>query len=146
VHNSISPHDTIFGPVPLRKQVITFNLPFTHSDPEVPVAVERTSIQPPISGCTPVRSPSLSTPIEVDRLPGMNTTDSSALPYHDLHTLKVGSANYAPELGASSRTIRIYGPSVGAVDIGDDAPHKPFMYPSRSIIGPFRRSRTAVRL
>jgi hypothetical protein len=54
----------------------------------------------------------------------MNTTDSSAPPYHGPHTLNVGPANYAPELGASSRTIRVYGPSVGAVDIGDDVPHK----------------------
>jgi hypothetical protein len=53
----------------------------------------------------------------------MNKTYSSAPPYHGPHTLKVGSANYAPKLGASSRTIRVYGPS-GAVDIGDDVPHK----------------------
>jgi hypothetical protein len=32
----------------------------------------------------------------------------------------VGWANYAPELGASSRTISANGPSVGAVDVGDD--------------------------
>jgi Reverse transcriptase (RNA-dependent DNA polymerase) len=43
---------------------------------------------------------------------------------HGPHTLTVGSANYAQELGASSRTIRVYGTSVGAVDIGDDVPHK----------------------
>jgi hypothetical protein len=122
--NSLPPHDTIFGPVPLRRRVVTFNLPLMHSDPEVSVAVELTSIQPPTSGCTPVRSPPLSTPIEVDRLPRMNTTDSSAPPYHGPHTLKVSSANYAPELGANSRTIRVYVPSVGAVDIGDDVPHK----------------------
>jgi hypothetical protein len=114
------PHDTIFGPVPLRQPVVSFNFPLTHSDPEVSVDVELTSIQPPASGCTPVRSPPLSTPIEVDRLPRMNTADSSAPPYHGPHILKVGSANYAPELGANSRTIRVYGPSVGAVDIGDD--------------------------
>jgi hypothetical protein len=95
-----------------------------HSDPEVSVAVELTSIKPPTTGCTPVRSPPLSAPIEVDRLPRMNTTDSFAPPYHGPHTLKVGSAKYAPELDASSRTIRVYGPSVGAVDIGDDVPHK----------------------
>jgi hypothetical protein len=122
--NSVSPHDTIFGPVPLRQRVVTFNLPLMHSDPELSVVVELTSIQSPTSGCTPIRSPSPSTPIEVDRLPRMNTTDSFAPPYHGPHTLKVGLANYAPELGASSRTIRVYGPSVGAVDIGDDVPHK----------------------
>jgi hypothetical protein len=54
----------------------------------------------------------------------LNTTDSSAPPYHGPHTLKVGSANNAPQLGASFRTIRVYGPSVGAVDVGDDVPHK----------------------
>jgi hypothetical protein len=32
----------------------------------------------------------------------------------------IGSANYAPELGASSRTISVNGPCVGAVDVGDD--------------------------
>jgi hypothetical protein len=32
----------------------------------------------------------------------------------------VGSANDAPELGASSRTISVNGPCVGAVDVGDD--------------------------
>jgi hypothetical protein len=122
--NSVPPHDTIIGPVPLRQRVVTFNLPLMHSDPEVSVAIELASIQSPTSSCTPVRSPTLTTPIEVDRLPRMNTTDSSAPPYHGPHTLSVGSANYAPELGASSRTIRVYGPSVGAVDIGDDGPHK----------------------
>jgi hypothetical protein len=116
--NSIPPHDTIFGPVPLRQRVVTFNLPLTHSDPEVSVAIELTSIQPPTSGCTSVRSPPFSTPIEVDRLSRMNIKNSSAPPYHDPYTLKIGSNNYAPELGASSRTIRVYGPSVGAVDIG----------------------------
>jgi hypothetical protein len=32
----------------------------------------------------------------------------------------IGSANYAPELGAISRTISVNGPCVGAVDVGDD--------------------------
>jgi hypothetical protein len=122
--NSVPPHDTVFGPVPLRQRVVLFNLPLMHSDTEVSVAVELTSIQPPTSGCTPVRSPPLSIPIEVDRLPRMNTTDSSAPPYHGPRTLNIGSANYTLELGASSRTIRVYGPSVGAVDIGGDVPHK----------------------
>jgi hypothetical protein len=144
--NSVPPHDTIFAPVPFRQRVVTFNLPLMHSDPEVSVAVELTSIQPPTSGRTHVRSPPLSTPIEVDRLPRINTTDSFAPPYHGPHTLKVGSANYAPQLGACSRTIRVYGPSVCVVDIGDDMPHKAVHVPSRSIIAPFRRSRTAVRL
>jgi hypothetical protein len=54
----------------------------------------------------------------------MNITDSSAPPYHGPYTLKVGSANYAPELGASSRTIHVCRSSVGAVDIGDDVPYK----------------------
>jgi hypothetical protein len=54
----------------------------------------------------------------------MNTTDSSPPPYYDPHKLKVGSANYASELGASSRIIRVYGPSFYAVYIGDDVPHK----------------------
>jgi gag-polyprotein putative aspartyl protease len=122
--NSVPPHDTTFGTVPLRQRVVTFTLPLMHSDPDVSVAVELTSIQPPTSGCTPVRSPPRSISIEFERLPRMNTTDSSAPPYHGPHTLKVGSANYAPELGTCSRTIRVYGSSVGAVDIGDDVPHK----------------------
>jgi hypothetical protein len=121
---SVPPHDTVLGPVPLRQRVVTFSLPLMHSDPEVSVAVELTSIQPLVRGCTPVRSPPLSTLIEVDRLRRINTTDSSTPPYLGPHTLNVGSANYAPEFGASSRTVRVYGPSAGAVDIGDDVPHK----------------------
>jgi hypothetical protein len=59
----------------------------------------------------------------------MNSTDSSAPSYHGPHTLKVGSASYAPELGASSRTIRVYGTSVDAVNIEDDVPHKAVYVP-----------------
>jgi hypothetical protein len=145
--NSIPPRDTISGPVPLRQPVVSFDLPLTHSDPEVSVAVELKSIQPPTSGCNPVRSPPLATPMEVDRLPRMKTTNSSAPSYHGPHTLKVGSARYAPELCASSRTIRVYGPSIDAVDIRDDVPHKAIHEPLQVYhIAPFRRSRTAVRL
>jgi hypothetical protein len=39
---------------------------------------------------------------------------------HEPQTVMVGSANYTPELGASSRTITVNGPCVGAVDVGDD--------------------------
>jgi gag-polyprotein putative aspartyl protease len=122
--NSILPHDTIFGHVHLQQPSVTFDLPLTHSNPAVSVAIGLTSILPPTSGCDPVRSSPLPNPIEFDGLSRMNTIDSSTPPYHGPHTLKVGSANYAPELGASSRTIRVYGPSVGAVDIGDILPHK----------------------
>jgi hypothetical protein len=76
----------------------------------------------------------------------MNTTDSPQRPYHVSHTLKVGSDNYAPELGASSRIIRVYGPSVGAVDIGDDVPHKAVHVSLQVYHRFFQALRTAVRL
>jgi hypothetical protein len=51
-HKQYTPHDTISGPVPLRQPVVSFNLPLTHSDPEISGAVEQTSIKPRSSGCT----------------------------------------------------------------------------------------------
>jgi hypothetical protein len=49
-----------------------------------------------------------------------NTAVQTARTTHGSQTIMVGSANYAPELAASSRTISVNGLCVGAIDIGDD--------------------------
>jgi hypothetical protein len=79
-----------------------------------------------------VRPPLDSPPGEVQRLRQSsveNTTGptkcnatklQTARTTHGPQTIMVGSANYAPELRASSRTISVNGPCVGAVDVGDD--------------------------
>jgi hypothetical protein len=71
----------------------------------------------------------------------MNTTDSSAPPYHVPHTLKVGSDNYAPELGASSRTIRVYAGLVTQIGMEqldlamEEQDHQPLAFLSGEVKG-----------